>query len=426
MLILMTLFGKGILLALRLAGRKGTALPGLLIEKIYPQYLNLMLDKLPRGVIIITGTNGKTTTTKVVTELLRASGLRVLTNPTGSNFVRGIIAAIAAQATPDGKLPYDIAVFEQDEAHAVHFARRYQPTGVVALNVMRDQMDRFGEIDTTAKLIGKLVERAKSWVVLNANDKRIAGLQSLADSKRVVWFGHSKMLLRHFVDDDQLYSKKPTFYQAADPAVCLIDIAGSKLDVALQGNAYRIQTPLEGTHNAINVAAALTTLIAAAPEADINTAVAALETIHPAFGRGELVRLGNGTELRLQLVKNPAGFRHALNLVHSGTYKTAGIAINDDYADGRDVSWLWDVDFTPLRNRVQSVVCGGTRAADMAVRLKYDEVSAEHVEPDLATFLKIMSEPHGSPAVIFCTYTAMLHLRRLLKRQNKQLRQEGL
>src|SRR5262249_16777264 len=140
-----TWLGKLIIIGLRVFHRKGAALPGLVIEKLYPRYLGTMLDQIPKGVVIVTGTNGKTTTTKIIVALLEAAGLRVLTNNTGSNFVRGIIASIARHATLRAVLPYDIAVFEQDEAHAVQFAKRYQPTGVVALNVMRDQMDRFGE-----------------------------------------------------------------------------------------------------------------------------------------------------------------------------------------------------------------------------------------------------------------------------------------
>lgn len=426
MRIIATFFGKLVLLGLRLLGRKGTALPGLLIEKLYPNYLNVMLDKLPRGVIVVTGTNGKTTTTKVITELLRAQGLRVLTNPTGSNFVRGIIAAIAKHATFSGQLRYDIAVFEQDEAHAVRFAERYQPVGVVALNVMRDQMDRFGEIDTTARLIGKLVKRAKRWVVLNANDKRIASLAKEAGGRQIVWFGHSKSLQQFFIDDDQLYSQKPVFYEASKPAVELTEITNGKLKLHMQGENHSVPTSLDGTHNAINVTAALAAIVAATPEADMDTMVGAVTTIKPAFGRGELVQLANGVELRLQLVKNPAGFRHALQQIKTTKYTAVGIAINDDYADGRDVSWLWDVDFSALKDDSPVILTGGTRAADMANRLKYDEVKTDAIEPDLAAFLRLMTEPRHNPAIIFCTYTAMLHLRKLLKRENKSLRSEGL
>src|SRR6185437_3006467 len=147
------------------------------------------------------------------------------------------------------------------------------------------------------------------------------------------------------------------------------------------------------THNAINIAAALTATITIEPEADTSLFIGALEIIRTAFGRGETVELSNGVELRLQLVKNPAGFRHALQQITTRTFTTVGIAINDDYADGRDVSWLWDVDFTVLHGHSKDILFGGTRAADMANRLKYDEVQANKVESDLAIFLKLASTP---------------------------------
>ena len=425
MRILMTWLGKAISLGLRVFHRKGTALPGLVIEKLYPRYLNIMLDTLPQGVIIVTGTNGKTTTTKVIVALLRASGLRVLTNPTGTNFVRGIIAALSAQATLTGRLPYDIAVFEQDEAHAVLFARRYQPTGVVALNVMRDQMDRFGEIDTTAKLIGKLVERAKSWAVLNANDRRIAALaDTVTQPAKVHWFGHDRALQALFIDDDQLYSDRPMFYQAATPDVALTGAVAGRLRFKLDGKQYDIASQLDGTHNAINAAAALATVLAAAPETDVSEAIKHLQTIRPAFGRGETVRLPGG-ELRLQLVKNPAGFRHALHAVEGQKFERVGIVINDDYADGRDVSWLWDVDFTVLKGCTDQLLCAGTRGTDMAVRLKYDELDVVGVEPELEAFVDRVAQIRGT-AALFCTYTAMLAVRKRLKKYDTALRAEGL
>ena len=139
-----------------MTGRSGSALPGLVVEKIVPSYLAKALAQLPQGVIVVSGTNGKTTTTSLLVALLRAQGLRVLTNETGSNFVRGVISATVAKSTWNGVLPYDIAVFEQDEAHAVHFVRKVRPRGVVLLNVTRDQMDRFGEIDTTARLLAQV------------------------------------------------------------------------------------------------------------------------------------------------------------------------------------------------------------------------------------------------------------------------------
>ncbi len=147
--------GKLTLLALRLIGRRGNALPGLVVEKLFPRYLPRAMATLPRGVVVVSGTNGKTTTTKMVATILGGS-MRVLTNDSGSNFVRGAITTAVERSTWTGRLPYDVAVFELDEAWAVRFAAIVAPTHTLLLNVMRDQLDRFGEIDTTAKLLGQV------------------------------------------------------------------------------------------------------------------------------------------------------------------------------------------------------------------------------------------------------------------------------
>src|ERR1700761_7651627 len=147
-------------------------MPGLVVETLVPGYLGTMLKQLPDGVIIITGTNGKTTTTKMVVEVLRANGKRVLTNPTGSNLTRGIISSVSQQAKRTGKLPFDIAVFELDEAYARQFTDVVRPRYVLGLNASRDQLDRFGEVDTVAKLISETMLSAAHGIITNADDKR--------------------------------------------------------------------------------------------------------------------------------------------------------------------------------------------------------------------------------------------------------------
>lgn len=425
---LATIVGKAVVILLKLVGRKGSALPGLVVEKLYPGYLFKGLDQLPMGVVIVTGTNGKTTTTKIIAEVLGRQGLRVLSNPTGSNFVRGTISTIVAKAKFSGKLPYDIAVFEQDEAHAVHFVKFCRPTGVVALNVMRDQLDRFGEIDSTAKLIGQVVEAARKWVVLNANDHRIAGLAGQAKPAKTIWFGHSEALTANYLDDDQLHSAgQPEFFQAGQPEVTLQAINPDQLVLTIGSEQLKLKSQLTGPQNAINAAAAVAACLAVNPSFDPSRLISALETVKPAFGRGEMVNLPTGGRLRLQLVKNPAGFRHSLQLLNKHDYDAVGIAINDDYADGRDVSWLWDVDFTSLRNDGVKVFCGGTRAWDMAVRLKYDEVKTSQAVRGLEQFLDALIDANKSKeTVVFCTYTAMLKLRKLLKRHDRELVKAGV
>lgn len=417
------LIGKTILRGLRLLGRSGSALPGLVVEKLNPNFLKKMLKSLPEGVVIITGTNGKTTTTKIITELLEAQGLRVLTNKTGSNFVRGTVTTVIDKAKLSGKLPYDIAVFEQDEAHAVHFVRQVTPRGVVALNIMRDQMDRFGEIDTTAKLLQTVVASATDWVVLNANDERIAKLKP-AEQAKTIWYGHSKELQHSFLTDDELHHQDNTSYMVAGSMSAeLINYNDKSVTIKLNGHTEEYKTPLNGSHNAINLTAALAVLDVTLPGSDPGKTAEAVNVLEPAFGRGETIELSDGSTVTLQLVKNPGGFTHALRLLEIKHYGTVGIAINDDYADGRDVSWLWDVDFGRLEGENKQVICGGTRGHDMAVRLKYDGVKTSQTFTDLDVFVSDVNAAVASSktAIIFCTYTAMLKIRSQYKKYSNSM-----
>ena len=401
--------GKLTFKGLRLMGRTGSALPGRVVEKVSPGFLPGMLKQLPQGVIIVSGTNGKTTTTKLITKLLESQGLRVLTNPTGSNFVRGIISAVVDKAGWNGKLLYDIAVFEQDEAHAVLLTKSVKPRGVLVLNIMRDQMDRFGEIDTTLKMLQRLAGAATDFVVLNANDERVDTIKVKEDVNKV-WFAHSEDLQKEFLTDDQLYHAESVKYHvAAKPFAELTGYDEDSVSVSVAGTPHRYQFQLQGGHNALNLAAALSVLYQIMPAPDTGKLAEAILTVEPAFGRGELIDLPGGGKLTLQLVKNPGGFTQGLRMLELKEYETIGIAINDDYPDGRDVSWLWDVDFSAIKI---PVLCGGVRAADMANRLKYDRVKSAGSESNLEKYIADFNEKAGkTDAILFCTYTAMLNIR---------------
>lgn len=176
----------------------GSAFPGLVIEKIDPAFTSDVLRSLPRGVVIISGTNGKTTTTKMTVELLESQGLRVFTNRTGSNFARGVTAALLAEIDYKGRLRADIAVLELDEAHAVKFVQTIKPRYSLLLNVMRDQLDRFGEIDTTAGMLAAIAQATTDTVVLNREDPRVAKIADTTLSAQVRYFGLSSQLLAQF------------------------------------------------------------------------------------------------------------------------------------------------------------------------------------------------------------------------------------
>lgn len=408
---LANLFGKAVSAVLHLVGSGGSALPGLIIEKIDHRFLDRKLRQLPEGVIIVSGTNGKTTTTKLVAAGLRAHGLRVLTNPTGSNFVRGIISLVVQKSTLTGRLPYDVAVLELDEAYGARFVHWHKPRAVLVLNVMRDQMDRFGEIDKTAKFLSQITSAAKELVILNADDSRVSKLAHKAGTE-VVFFGVAKSLKPLYPQDDEMHGGKSKA-AAKSLSAKLLSIEGSGISFELDGLKYSHRLRVSGSHNALNtVAAALTVHQLGYPDDELT--LRALAKTEPAFGRGEKLERG-GRKIMLQLVKNPAGFRHALRLTDSIKPKAVLIAINDDYADGRDVSWLWDVDFRGLKDH-QPVSTGGTRAKDMALRLKYDDVQATEANENLWRTLdnSIRKAPEDTTVLVFCTYTAMLRLRERL------------
>lgn len=404
--------GKVVRHVTRLRGG-GSAFPGLVIEKIDPSFTRDVLSSLPYGVVIISGTNGKTTTTKMTVELLESQGFRVFTNRTGSNFARGVTAAILAEIDYKGTLDADIAVLELDEAHAVKFVDTIPPRYSLLLNVMRDQLDRFGEIDATAKMLEHIAQATTRTVVLNREDPRVAAIgKTLSSAVAVEFFGLDPELRPQFPSDDEL---RTTAKQAAFPEadVTLKSFSGSQATFDFDNREVTTPLKLRGIYNIFNAAAALAlTRAIAAERYDKEALLEALSNVEPAFGRGETLTL-DGQPIELILVKNPSGFRLALGSFNPEGYATM-IAVNDNYADGRDMSWLWDVDFDTLRPA--GVACvSGMRAFDMALRLQYDEIEVTHVATDLhAALTHFRKQYTNTPKRIYCTYTAMLKIRTIL------------
>ena len=408
-----TLLGKAVRTIARIRGG-GSALPGLFVEKIDPDFIKRTLAQLPHGTVVISGTNGKTTTTKMVVALLESQGLKVFTNRTGSNFTRGVAAALLGEVDNKGKLDADIAVLELDEAHAVHFVKAVPPRYSLLLNVMRDQLDRFGEIDTTAKMLAQIANATSDTVVLNREDPRVAAIAKSLPADKVHYFGLSPDLAHLFPSDDDMRAAAPTAKQLQQPeaGVILNKLKDNQAQFLVEGKPLTTSLKLHGIYNIYNAAAALALTRCVLPtEHDKEKLVAALSEVTPAFGRGETLTVG-GQPFELVLVKNPSGFRLSLASFKPQGYGTM-IAINDNYADGRDMSWLWDVEFESLREGGVTAVTG-VRAYDMALRLQYDEIEMTLVEPDLSTALRQFIASSDGPKRVYCTYTAMLALRREL------------
>lgn len=448
--------GRAVRSASRLTHHGGSALPGRIVERIDPTFLRRTLSQLPLGVILISGTNGKTTTTRMVSMMLESLGLRVFTNPTGSNFTRGVVSALLNDVSVGGKIDADIAVLELDEAYAVHFVQQVQPRYALLLNVMRDQLDRFGEIDNTARLLSQVAEHTTSAVVLNREDPRIAALEEVTlEGTRSVFFGLSEPLRKYFPTDDEMNAQRtgsalsteelnnPSSARSHHADVMLTEVGDHHARMLIDGEEYDSDVKLEGVYNLYNAAAALAVVRAVQQDLNepgmIDRAAAelpasrkdgfivraqqfagatpadlfdALAHVTPAFGRGEVIEVNNSA-VELLLVKNPMGFRLSLTSFPPDNADTM-ICINDEYADGRDMSWLWDVDFTSLRSTGVAMV-SGVRAWDMDLRLAYDQVPVEQVNPDIQSALSdfVQANP-GKRKHIYCTYTAMLQVRAAL------------
>lgn len=368
---------------------------------------------------MISGTNGKTTTTKMVAELLEGQGLKVFTNRTGSNFTRGVAAALLGEINLAGKLNADIAVLELDEAYAVKFVKIIQPDYSLILNVMRDQLDRFGEIDNTARLLSKLAQSATKGVTLNREDRRVRSIGQELPASKVSYFGLSPSLVGQFPDDDSLHGSQKLGKKSKPAAdVILSKITRDKATFKIGRRQYTTSLRLSGIYNIFNAAAALAFVRQILGQSvDDTKLIETLAHIEPAFGRGEKITIKD-QPLELVLVKNPSGFQLGLESFSPKDYATM-IAINDNYADGRDMSWLWDVDFDSLRSSGVKLV-SGVRAYDMALRLWYGQIEIGTVKTDLKKALRsFLADNPDSPKRIFCTYTAMMALRRELSKITK-------
>lgn len=393
---------------MRIRGSHGAALPGLVAEKINPGLIK-KLTKLPEGIIVVSGTNGKTTTTHLLAKSLQQMGKKVFTNHSGSNMTRGILASIVRFSDTRGALNYDIAVLEVDEAYAAKLAPLMKPRAAILTNVLRDQLDRFGEIDHTARLLSRLAECCSEVVVYSASDSRLRAIPDVLKSARAVSYGFNKQLVAHFPDDDSLYSTdKRDLPDKLDYALLSADESTCEI-VSKSGTRKLDRSRLPGWHNVLNLTAvyALLSELYGSQEAQV------FDGLRPPYGRGEIITIGD-TQLTLQLVKNPSGFRTAMEVEPDSP---ALIIINDNIADGRDVSWLWDVDVDAFSGR-KSVATSGSRAYDMAVRLHYSDIEPLFVETDIKLALERFISENKS-GVVFLTYTAMLQSRKLIKSIDK-------
>ncbi|MBP1466905.1 DUF1727 domain-containing protein [Candidatus Chloroploca sp. M-50] len=441
---------------LRIGG--GTTLPGRVARLVAPSVLRDLSATLPGGVILLSGTNGKTTTSRMLAEILCANGERVLHNRAGANLITGLTTTALAGTDWRGHPQATIGLFETDEAALPQALAETAPRLVLINNLFRDQLDRYGEVDTLAQAWKQALRTLspETCIVLNADDPAVAylghdlgchvlyyGLEDaqhavgagahIADSQFCQQCGERYLYSLAFYAHIGHYQCPRCGYQRPTAQVQLarLDLSGieaSRLYLRYPGGGLELNLPLPGLYNATNALAAF----AAALALGVPPAIArrALERFSAAFGRIERVTAGEGgAPMLIALIKNPVGATETVRMIVQTSAVPAHqprglhllIAINDRFADGTDVSWLWDAEFEALAGQVASVVVSGTRAEDMAVRLKYAGVDpammriVPEVHPALDTALALL--PAGATLAILPTYTAMLALRQDLARR---------
>jgi lipid II isoglutaminyl synthase (glutamine-hydrolysing) len=426
----------------RRAGRGGgTSLPGKVLTRVEPHAIGRLASRLDRGSVVISATNGKTTSAAMVAAILERTGARLVHNRAGANMAGGVASALAAAARRGGRaLTGDLGLFEVDEFWLGPVVEELEPRAMLLGNLFRDQLDRYGELETIADRWAAVVAKTPAALVLNADDPLVADLgrakgatyfgvedpslalaelQHASDSKHCRRCGHAYAYETVYLAHLGIYRCPNCGQERPRPSVTATDVELHGIRSAaftLQGR--RVALPLPGLYNVYNaLGAAALTLTLGVPLDDV---VAGLEAVAPAFGRAETLELG-GRPTSILLVKNPAGANEVLRTLalEGGGLDLFGV-LNDRIADGRDVSWVWDADWELLAPHVARMTCSGTRAAELALRLKYaglppDRLTVvEDLEQGLDTALR-----GSGPLYVVPTYTALLELRELLTRRGQ-------
>jgi len=434
--------------AVRVSGRGGgTSLPGKLLIRLEPHAIGRLAARLQQGSVVISATNGKTTTAAMAAGVLGRAGFSLVHNRAGANMAGGIASTLLSSATRGGGIDGQLGLFEVDEFWLPAVAAELRPRALLLGNLFRDQLDRYGELDTIADRWSGVIATVGSdaKLILNADDPLIADLGR--DLTNVTYFGIEDpgvALAQMQHASDSKHCRRcgaPYRYEAVylghlgryrchscgrarpDPAVSATAIelhgtSAASFTLRTPAGDRRITLPVPGLYNVYNALGASALALALGTSPDV--IAAGLEAMAPAFGRAESVNL-DGIELRLLLIKNPAGGNEILRTLALEDEDIDLLAIlNDRAADGRDVSWIWDADFELIAPRVRSVTCSGTRSAELALRFKYAGVPEEQIRvvPALASALDAAVD-HAAGKRLFAipTYTALLALRDELSRR---------
>ncbi len=386
----------------------GSALPGLILSKIAPGILNRTLSSFRDGLIIVTGSAGKSTTTKMLVAIARAHGKTVFTNPSTANILQGFYSTIIEKSDMLGRISADVAILEMDEGHAELLTRTVSPRQVTVMNVMEDQIDRFVDPELVRETLTKVAARAKSHVVLNADDQNTI-LMASSVSVETTWFGVSEQLR---TEEKNGLATAPTFLPAQPrptPRIQAESRQGPRVTASDQVfGTIEFELPNRGVHFILDAVAALESARSYLQD-DFDTAVAVevLSSLPPVFARGEVSTV-NGEPVEFVLVQNPGSMQ--LNLDNlDGQPEQVMFAIGRDV---HDPSWMWTVDYSNLKH-VDMV--SGFNAYEAALVLEYNEVEVVAVQDDLdkaiEAFFAMPKPVTGIKTVIFSA-DAMRRLRR--------------
>ncbi len=426
----------------------GTNLPGRIALKISPDILSAVISKTNPHIICVTGTNGKTTTSGFISSIYAKNGSKVVSNKFGANMLTGIISSVIENCSLLGNLNAEVCVFECDEAYLEKIFDFITPDYLIVTNLFRDQLDRYGELETTAQKIRRATEKTAKvkplTLLLNADDPLVARITNSKNIEKL-YFGIKDVKNINDVKNvssppeasvcecgnDLLYSKN--FYGQLGQYYCTcgkkhpvnnfeadVTVLPDSSDIVISGQnntPVSIKLKMPGLYNVYNALAATALCLSDKIGAEVITA--ALEDYSTVFGRSEELVI-NGKKVLIQLIKNPVGASEVLKTAADDKNSRMLIMINDNYADGRDVSWLWDADFELIANHGKPVVTSGVRASDMAVRLKYAGIASENIVIEeninkaLNTSLNMLKE--NEKLYVLPTYTALLSLDRILRK----------
>jgi UDP-N-acetylmuramyl tripeptide synthase len=427
----------------RRSGRGGgTSLPGKVLIRLEPGAISELSGRLLEGTAMISATNGKTTTAAMTASILGRAGTRLVHNRAGANMAGGIASTLLDSARRGGRMAGDLGLFEVDEFWLDRMATQLRPRAIVLGNLFRDQLDRYGELDTIADRWSAVVSGlpAQTALILNADDPLVADLgrerpgvsyfgvedpavavpemQHASDSKHcrrcgaaytydAIYMGH----LGHYHCRSCGQTRPHPGIRAEQ--ITLEGTTAARFTLRTPSGDCRVELPLPGLYNVYNALAAAGLCLALG--ATLEQVRSGLETVTAAFGRAETISL-NGCRLSILLIKNPAGANEILRtLALEGEPLQILAILNDQVADGRDVSWIWDADFELLADHIQGLVCSGSRAAELGLRFKYSGVESERIRviPDLPEALDaaLSAAAPGGRLFALPTYTALLSLR---------------